>query len=57
MLLIILSDVPPGSVLGPISFNVVLSDLFFCLTKSQLNNFADDSFITANCDHLVDLLN
>ena len=57
MLLIILSDVPPGSVLGPISFNLVLSDLFFCLTKSQLNNFADDSFITANCDHLVDLLN
>ena len=39
----ILPVVQQGSILSPTLFNIFLNDLFLCLTKSELSNFADDN--------------
>ena len=39
----ILPVVQQGSILSPTLFNISLNDLFLCLTKSELSNFADDN--------------
>ena len=54
MFLQLLPDVMQGSILGLILTNVLFNNLFFCLTKSELHNFAGDN---TPCDYLVDLLN
>ena len=48
----ILSSVPQRSILGPILFNIFLNDLFPCIKKSDLHNFADDNTITATYNTL-----
>ena len=42
-LLDILYDVPQGSILGPLLFNITLCDLFLCEYSSEFSNFADDT--------------
>ena len=53
----ILSGISQCSILRPILFNIFLNDLFLCIKKSDLHNFADDNItITATCNTLTGLL-
>ena len=53
---LILSDIPHGSILEPIFFNIFMNDIFFLL-GSDLHNFADDNTVTAVGETIQDLIN
>ena len=56
LLKLILSDIPQGSILGPILFNIFMNDIFFLL-GSDLHNFADDNNVIAVAETIQDLMN
>ena len=39
----IISGVPQGSAVGPMSFHTFLNDFFFCIRKVPVHNFPDDN--------------
>ena len=49
-------DIPHGSILEPIFFNIFMNDIFFLL-GSDLHTFADDNTLTAVTETIQDRIN
>ena len=52
----IISGVPQRSILGPLIFNIFLSDLFLFVENSDVSNYADDSMYGSDLDKVKQIL-
>ena len=53
----IITDVPQGSIVGPLLFDFSINDLFFFIESSSIHNFADDYTLSAWANTISDLIN